>query len=70
MMSWLLLMHMSAVLVMLVLGCHKTGCGSSVGSVSASQAAVPRSIHASGTFFHGNNNFPLPLSQEELVVSY
>ena len=30
-----------------------TGRGSSVRSVSASQAVVPRSILGSGTFFHG-----------------
>ena len=41
-----------------------------VGSMSASQAAIPQFILASRTFFHGKNNIALPLTQEDLVVSY
>ena len=44
------------------------GRGISVGSVSASQAAVPRSMLASGTFFREKN--PLLLMQEDIVVNY
>ena len=41
-----------------------TGCGSLVGSVSASQAADPRSSHLV------ENSFTLPLIQKEQVVRY
>ena len=43
---------------------YDTGRGSSAGSMSASQAAVPWSI------LLWKNNFPLPLIKEEQVVSY
>ena len=43
--------------------CSSTGHSSSVRSVSASQAAIPRSSHP-------GHNLPLPLIQEELVFSY
>ena len=48
----------------------KTGHGSSVGSEFASQPAVPQLTLTFGTFFRGKKKFPLPLIQEELVVSY
>ena len=44
------------------------GCSSSVGRVSASQAAVSRSTLAPSNSCM--ENFPLPLIQEEQVVSY
>ena len=46
-----------------------TGGGSSVGSVSALQAAVPLSISRSVHSFV-ENNFPLLLIRKDLVVSY
>ena len=48
----------------------RTGLDSLVGSMSALQVAIRQLVLASGTFFHGKNNISLPLTQEDLVVSY
>ena len=44
--------------------------GSLVGSLSASMILILRSTVASGTFFVCEKKIPLPLIQEEQVVSY